>query len=70
MLYCLVDEQLHKRLATISHLKCMSRNESQHVVRAIRERVDDMHVGVRSLDTEDALAVFFCFFFYFKIIFF
>jgi hypothetical protein len=45
----------------------MSRNESQHVVRAIRERVDDMHVGVRSLDTEDALAVFF--FFYFKIIF-
>jgi len=49
-------------------LKCMSRNESQHVVRAIRERVDDMHVGVRSLDTEDALAVFF--FFYFKIIFF
>jgi len=39
-------------------------------VRAIRERVDDMHVGVRSLDTEDALAVFFCFFFYFKIIFF
>lgn len=46
----------------------MSPSESQHVLRAIRERVYDMHVGVRSLDTEDALAVFF--FFYFKIIFF
>jgi len=63
MLYCLVDDQLHKRLATISHLKCMPLSESQHVQRAIRERVYDMHVGVRSLDTDDALAVIFVFLF-------